>query len=57
VTVPIYHPDGTQFAFPAGEEKGIDVRNAIDVIRMAHRAEYDIAILFSQDQDLSEVAK
>jgi hypothetical protein len=38
------------------EEKGIDVRIAIDVIRMAHRREYDIALIFSQDQDLSEVA-
>ena len=24
---------------------------------MAHRAEYDIALIFSQDQDLSEVAQ
>jgi len=39
-----------------GEEKGIDVRIALDVIRMAHRDEYDVALLFSQDQDLSEVA-
>lgn len=39
-----------------GEEKGIDVRIALDVIRMAHRQEYDIALVFSQDQDLSEVA-
>lgn len=38
------------------EEKGIDVRIAIDVIRMAHRQLYDIALVFSQDQDLSEVA-
>ena len=39
-----------------GEEKGIDVRIAIDVIRMAHKKTYDVALLFSQDQDLSEVA-
>lgn len=38
------------------EEKGIDVRIAIDVIRMAHRKLYDVALVFSQDQDLSEVA-
>jgi len=37
-------------------EKGIDVRIAIDIIRMALKAEYDIALIFSQDQDLSEVA-
>jgi len=39
-----------------GREKGIDVRLAIDIIRMAHRGEYDVALVFSQDQDLSEVA-
>ncbi|GIW54144.1 MAG: hypothetical protein KatS3mg082_0548 [Nitrospiraceae bacterium] len=50
-------PDGTEHTFLAGEEKGIDVRIAIDVIRMAHHKEYDVALLFSQDQDLSEVAE
>lgn len=49
-------PDGTEHTYLAGEEKGIDVRIAIDVIRMAHRNEYDMAVIFSQDQDLSEVA-
>mgnify|MGYP000252062465 FL=1 len=49
-------PDGTEHTFLAGEEKGIDVRIAIDVIRLAHRNEYDVALIFSQDQDLSEVA-
>jgi hypothetical protein len=32
------------------------VRIAIDIIRMAHCQEYDLALIFSQDQDLSEVA-
>ena len=50
-------PDGTQHSFLAGEEKGIDVRIALDIIRTAHRAEYDVALVFSQDQDLSEVAE
>jgi len=49
-------PDGTEHAFLTGEEKGIDVRIALDVIRGAHRREYDVAIVFSQDQDLSEAA-
>ena len=49
-------PDGTEHTFLAGEEKGIDVRMAIDIIRMAHRKEFDVALIFSQDQDLSEVA-
>jgi len=50
-------PDGTEHTFLAGEEKGIDVRIALDVIRMAHRREYDVAVIMSQDQDLSEVAE
>ena len=50
-------PDGKEHTFLSAEEKGIDVRIAIDVIRMAHRQEYDVAVIFSQDQDLSEVAR
>ena len=50
-------PDGTEHTYLAGEEKGIDVRIALDVIRMAHQQEYDVALIFSQDQDLSEVAE
>lgn len=49
-------PDGTQYSFLHGEEKGIDVRIALDVIGKAVRDEYDVALVFSQDQDLSEVA-
>ncbi|MCK4246248.1 NYN domain-containing protein [Candidatus Bipolaricaulota bacterium] len=49
-------PDGTKHSFLVGEEKGIDVRLALDIVRMAHRAEYDVAVVFSQDQDLSEAA-
>lgn len=42
-------PDGSQQTYLAGEEKGIDVRIAIDIIRMAHHSEYDVAVIFSQD--------
>jgi uncharacterized LabA/DUF88 family protein len=50
-------PDGTIHSFLAGEEKGIDVRIALDVIRLAHQRSYDVAVVLSQDQDLSEVAQ
>jgi len=50
-------PDGTIHTYLAGEEKGIDVRIAIDAIRLGHHKDYDVALIFSQDQDLSEVAK
>ena len=45
---------GTQHSFRTGEEKGIDVRIALDVIALAHRREYDVALVMSQV--LSEVA-
>jgi uncharacterized LabA/DUF88 family protein len=48
-------PDG-DIVMPFFVEKGIDVRIAIDIIRMAINGMYDVAIIFSQDQDLSEVA-
>ena len=41
--------------FQSGEEKGIDVRLALDVLDAAHRNEFDVALIFSQDQDLSEL--
>lgn len=49
-------PDGTIHTYRSGEEKGIDVRLALDVVRLARQDAYDVALLFSQDQDLSEVA-
>ncbi|MGD0732464.1 MAG: NYN domain-containing protein [Terracidiphilus sp.] len=49
-------PDGTEHTFLAAEEKGIDVRIALDVIAGARSGAYDVGIIFSQDQDLAEVA-
>jgi hypothetical protein len=48
--------DGSLHTFLDGDEKGIDVRLAIDVIRLANKSQYDVAVVFSRDQDLSEVA-
>ena len=50
-------PDGTQHSALIGEEKGIDVRIALDVTALAHRRAYDVALVMSQDQDLLEVAE
>jgi uncharacterized LabA/DUF88 family protein len=49
-------PDGSALEVPTTVEKGIDVRIALDMIRMAYQNKYDVALLFSQDQDFSEVA-
>lgn len=47
---------GGTFTRRQAREKGIDVRIAIDLITLAYRHNYDVAVVFSQDQDLSEVA-
>jgi hypothetical protein len=49
-------PDEREVTVLVGREKGVDVRLALDVVRLAHRQEFDVALIFSQDQDLSEVA-
>lgn len=48
--------DGSSSSILVGQEKGIDVRLALDVISLAWQGDFDAAIIFSQDQDLSEVA-
>jgi len=39
-----------------GREKGIDIRLALDVVRDALDGRYDVALIMSQDQDMSEAA-
>lgn len=50
-------PSGEMRAVLVGREKGIDVRIAIDVMNAALNDRCDVLLLFSQDQDLSEVAR
>jgi uncharacterized LabA/DUF88 family protein len=45
-------PDKTRHPTTIAEEKGIDVWIAVDLISLAYRNEYDVAVVFSQDQDL-----
>lgn len=49
-------PDGTQHTILVGQEKGVDVRLALDVVKGALENTFDVALVFSQDQDLSEVS-
>ena len=37
-------PNGSKHSFLAGEEKGVDVRIALDTIRLARNKEYDAGI-------------
>jgi len=50
-------PDGNEVPVLVAQEKGIDIRIALDVVRFAREQVYDVSILFSQDQDFSEVAQ
>jgi uncharacterized LabA/DUF88 family protein len=48
-------PDGTFKIVTIPQEKGIDVRLALDLVRLARTGQFDVAVLFSQDSDLAEV--
>lgn len=50
-------PNGTSSVVAVGQEKGIDVRIALDIVRYALEDKYDVALIFSQDQDLSEAVE
>ena len=50
-------PDGTTDTVYVPREKGIDLRLALDVVRMARTNQFNAALIFSQDQDLAEIAR
>ena len=39
------------------QEKGVDVRMALDIVSLARKRQYDVAVIYSQDQDLCEVVQ
>ena len=47
--------DGKVHTVTVGEEKGIDIRIALDCVGLALSNDLDVAVIFSQDQDMSEV--
>jgi len=49
-------PPGARICVRRGEEKGIDVRLALDAIHCTRNRLCDVVLIFSQDQDLSELA-
>lgn len=50
-------PDGSAHAFLVAQEKGVDVRVALDLVRLASDRKYDAGLIFSQDQDLTEAVE
>ena len=49
--------NGSTMVALVGQEKGVDVRIALDIVRFALNDLYDVALIFSQDQDLSEAVQ
>lgn len=50
-----YDANGQIQTISIPQEKGIDTRLAVDIVSTARKRQWDIAVLFSQDQDLCEV--
>ena len=51
----VQQSDGPFHEVSVDREKDIDLRLGLDVVRMARNGELDVAVIFSQDQDLAEV--
>lgn len=54
---PLTNADGTPQVITTPQEKGIDVRLALDLVSLARKKQFDLALIFSQDQDLNEVVE
>lgn len=54
---PSIGPDGKPQVITTPQEKGIDVRIALDLVSLARKRQFDLALIFSQDQDLKEVVE
>ena len=50
-------PDGTKDEWFSGHEKGVDIRLALDMIRVARQGKADSMLLFSQDQDFVDAVR
>ena len=51
----VSQPDGSIKQITTPQEKGIDVRMSLDILINALKRSYDVAVIFSQDQDLAEI--
>jgi len=48
---------GTEREVITPQEKGVDVRLALDAVSCARRKEFHVAVIYSQDQDLCELVE
>lgn len=49
--------DGFEHSFRAPTEKGVDIRIALDLMRLTNERAFDAVAIFSQDQDFTEVVQ
>lgn len=49
--------DGSRKLVTTPQEKGVDVRLALDVVRLARTKQFDVAVIYSQDGDLAELVE
>lgn len=49
--------DGTETVERVAQEKGIDIRIALDMVSTARQKQWNVAVIYSQDQDLCEAAE
>jgi uncharacterized LabA/DUF88 family protein len=49
--------DGYEETVTTAQEKGVDVRLALDIVSLARKRQFDVAVIYSQDQDLLEVVQ
>lgn len=53
----VSNPDGSTQLVTSVQEKGVDVRLALDIVKLARLKNFDVAVIYSQDQDLCEVVE
>lgn len=52
-----YDENGDLQEFTVAQEKGVDVRLALDIVKAARTKQFDAVVIYSQDQDLCEVVE
>jgi hypothetical protein len=53
----VFDASGNETTVSTPQEKGIDVRIALDLVAKARKREFQVAVIYSQDQDLHEVVQ
>ncbi len=48
---------GEKIKKTVAKEKGVDIRIALDIVRLANENKYDVCLIFSQDMDFLEAVK